>query len=437
MERDTDPLRVGESVTLTVRRAVTWAAMFCCAIQLVSATFFVRHFGTPNASMQIAKYLIETGKYQGGFWEIVKGPNAQRDGEPKAFQLPGQALFVAFLLRFVPQPLHRYAHVPITTLFVASVACVAALAGGPLVGLLAGVIASLEPFIVLHGPVWEDTIFSAALVWTIIALLYARIRRDGASATPRHTWTFAVIALLSGCAALLRTESQVILVLVALGALVLPSLRAVRREAAAALLGIAIALGAWGLRNQRAVGEFTVTTSHDGIVLFLSTNQHARQAVAYGQIDRFINATTIGAEYDAVANMSEMDANRYFRRQATAYMMAHPFDVMKTAGLKIAVTLAGIRPELRWLSKRNLPALAVNGSMLLLTACWISLALARRIRVDAALVWLLGIVACAALAVLAIGPIGWRYRITIDGVLWLASAWALVHFSRSLRPAQS
>lgn len=405
----------------STRRAVLVTAVFCLVLQCVSATWVVRNFGTPNASMKIAKNLLETGRYEGGFWAVLKGSHgASEPQQPKLFQLPGQALYVAFLLRYVPPPLQRYAHVPITVLLVASVSCVAALAAGPMVGTATGILASVQPFILTHGPVWEDTFAAAALVWTVIGFVYAAVK--GAAGHP-----FLVLAL-SGCASLLRSESQVILVLLGAAALLLPSMRMARAQGVAILAGVLIALVAWGTRNKLAVGEFTVTTTHDGVVLLLSNGPYTKQAVRYGQIDRYINAETMGAHFDAVAGMSELDTNRYYQREALKYMVANPWDVMTTAMLKVGVTLAGIRPEEGLWGVRNLPALAANGALLFLSVWWLYLVAVRsRIRVDPQLLWMFGIVGIVVLVVLAFGPIGWRYRITLDGVLWITSAWTLVY----------
>lgn len=88
---------------------------------------------------------------------------------------------------------------------------------------------------------------------------------------------------------------------------------------------------------------------------------------------------------------------------------------------KAFFTLAGLRPELPLTSTRNLAGIASNIITFLLAAIGIGALLrdrphARRIR--PLLLMLLPLALTGVLAIL-IGPIGMRYRIAIDGVVWI------------------
>jgi hypothetical protein len=66
--------------------------------------------------------------------------------------LPGYVWYAAAAWRAFPRA-HRYVQVPVVILLTIAVAATAAALGGPMLGLLSGVIAALDPFMVVHGPV--------------------------------------------------------------------------------------------------------------------------------------------------------------------------------------------------------------------------------------------------------------------------------------------
>ena len=111
----------------------------CAAVQLVSATWVVSDFTTPNVSREIAEHLVATGEYA--------------VGGARAYHLPGEPLLIAAGLH-LPSALRRYLHLPVVLLFVGSVTATAFAVCGPRVAAIAGGLATVDPFVVAHGPVW-------------------------------------------------------------------------------------------------------------------------------------------------------------------------------------------------------------------------------------------------------------------------------------------
>jgi nitroreductase len=120
-------------------------------------------------------------------------------------------------------------------------------------------------------------------------------------------------------------------------------------------------------------------------------------------------------------DMSEPEANRYFVRQAVRYIAAHPVQELLLMARKALFTLTAIRPELPLMSSRNLVGVASNVITFLLAVLGIGALWRepeRMRRISPYLLILLPLFVTGLLAIL-IGPIGMRYRIAIDGVLWM------------------
>jgi hypothetical protein len=321
-------------------------------------------------------------------------------------------------------------------LFVNAVAAVGFWTGGRALGLAAGAIASLDPFVIAHGAVWDDSFLAAALEWTIFAGLVGTLAaaRTGetAQASARRMGLFALLGVLAGLAALTRSSSQVILGVVGLGLIARPAFRPLRAAGWAILLGIALALVAWGARNHRVLGEFQFGSSHDGITLFESNYATARPSLLRTGVVESYTLDDLGVHFGAVAPMREFDADRYFRRQAVAYATDHPLDVLATGVLKLALSLTGVHLGQPLTSMRNLVALAAN-AVLILAGVWGW----RRWRSDARerpamrlVVFLCVVAATLTCLGLLAGPAGIRYRVDATGFLYLGAAAAFISFAR-------
>ena len=412
------------------RRRFTAIAALCLALQLASATWLVKDFDTPNASTSVARSLAAGGRYAVAIGARLWGPSSPRAGESlRYFVLPGEPLYLAASFKALPEPLHRYIHLPVTALLIASVTAFAAVVGGARLGLATAIVASLEPFVIVHGPVWDDTFLAAALQWTALALLATAwyVRRPTRS--PLSTAATAGAAIAIGAATLVRGDVPLFVALLVLVAWRTPALRALRWPVLSCAVASAAALVAWGARNRAVVGSFALGSSHDGITLWESNGPYTSAALERGQVMMLSSDPDIMGELwlDTRA-MSEPEANRYYGKRALQYIAAHPAKELGLMARKALFTLTGLRPELPLASSRNLVGIASNLGTFLLAAFGIGALLrdrqeARRIR--PLLLMLLPVVLTAVLAVL-IGPIGMRYRIAADGVVWILAGMGVI-----------
>jgi lipopolysaccharide/colanic/teichoic acid biosynthesis glycosyltransferase len=391
------------------RRALGLVLGFCLLIQLTSATWPSRSFETPNESTAIARTLVQDGVFA--------------SGEARAYQLPGEPLYLAAGMRLMPSALWPYLHVPVAVAFVAAVAIIGFLAGGWPVGLAAGLAASIDPFVLVHGPVWDDTFLAAAFEWWIVvgvAVAFARAK---------VSWPLAGgLAAAAGFAAVTRLQSQVVLGLFGLAVVLLPGFRRARTAGVALLLGVAVALGAWGARNAAVLDEVFLGSSHDGKTLFESNCATTRQNLTEtGHVGGAIVACAPAVTVAAVA-LPELAENRAFARAAWGYIAAHPFDASATAAFKAAVSLTGVNPALAWFSPRNLAMAA--GSVVLLMLGLYGLWTVRALT-GGVLALFAGITASVTLLMLMAGPVGLRYRISLSGLLFVGAGVALTRLRAS------
>ena len=418
------------------RRHLALVAVLCAALQAASATWIVTRFETPNASTDYARTLAATGRYEANYGARLWGPAPERAGEPlRLYILPGEALYLAAALRALPPQLLRYVHVPVTTLLVVAVAAFAGVVGGPRLAVAAGLVAALQPFVLVHGPVWDDIFLGAALLWAVLACMAARTRAatpqpSPPPLSPPRLASLAAVAAAAGLASVTRAEVPPMLALVGLAVVTLPSLRAARPEAMSALLGATLALGAWGVRNYVAVGQLSLGASADGITLWEWNGPWTRAAAREGRITELsLDPRVMAPHWAKTRHMSEVEASRYFTRQALRFVATHPGTEVATVARKLLYTATGLRPWVPVRSPRNVVALAANALTFALAAAGAAAIVRdrerrRRLAPVAALV--APLVATEVL-VLLVGPIGLRYRIVLDGVLWTAAAVGVLH----------
>ena len=410
------------------------ALIAACAllIQIVSATLLVSEFETPNASTRLAENLVQHGHYAVSDWTVLRGSAAIGTGDVlRAYHLPGEPLYLAAGFLTAPENARRYLHVPVTVLLVTMIATVAFLIGGRRLAVTTGVLANIDPFVVFHGPVWDDTFLAAALEWTIFSLLAARLAHSRTAPNPskRHRWMRLMVVLgCAGLAAITRMQAQALLGAVALAILGVPALKPIRAFGWAILVGITVFVGAWGLRNAAELGRFHIGTSHDGITLFRANYATARPTIfRTGRAEGFEPAD-LAPQYAAAATLGELDADRYFKQQAWAYVRAHPADVALTAALKGVVSVTGLNFARSFWSLRNVVAVGTNVALLVLAA--VGMAKWRRQglgtnELGGFVGILCGVTAAVTLLMLSLGPVGLRYRIDLAGFMYLAAGVAL------------
>jgi hypothetical protein len=388
-------------VLRSVRWAISAVAAVCVVSQLLSATFLVERFETPNGSTELAQNLARTGRY-----EIdVQGVSPWR-----AFHLPGETLYLALGFSRFPPSLHRYLHVPIVVAFVIALALVAGRIGGPRLALATGLVAALDPFVIGHGPVWDDTFLAGAAEWSVLALLVYQ---------PRGVLAFVSVTILAGYAAITRTESQWAMAALGLCLIAIPALRKLRRLGVSVILGVVTAVSLWGIRNALVLGVFFVGSSHDGQTLHQSNYSLAREAIVQTGV-----AQSYAPIRTPVGVTSELDSDRYYRREAWSYLTSRPVDAAKTSALKVIVSLTGHDfSEGPW-SARNLSLVGVNVAIFVLAVPGgIRLKNALRSQgLEPLAIAVFVLLSCGTLIMLLLGPVGLRYRITLAGLLYVCAA---------------
>jgi len=388
--------RVGRALPL---RVLAFVAVACGVIQIGSAACVVRDFETPNASAAIGRSLA-----------LGHGYRYPANGA-LAYHLPGEPLYLAAAFRVLPERAWRYIHVPVTLLLVTSIAAAGLAVGGPPLAMAAGLVASVDPFVVAHGPVWDDLFLGVALDWTIFALLLR-----AATMPPRRSAAAVVwLAVFScaGAAALTRLESLLVLGGVAASVSIAPRLRPFRRLAFAMVAGMTLALGAWGARNAGAVGHFLVGSTHDGKTLEESTGPLTRRVI-------LTDGRAGGSSDTIVAGTDEVERDRQFARDAWRYVSTHPIEFVETAALKVAVSAIGLDLGQPARSARNVAALVSSMVLLVIGVYGLrSLGHSGAVPGRDLLAAIVGATALATLSTLMLGPVGMRYRLGLSACLYL------------------
>lgn len=407
--------------TLAGRHPLRATVIFCALLQLLCATYWVPGFESPNTSAITARRLAADGQYvmfNQRFW----GPNAPPDSL-RRYELPGGPLFLAAGFRLLPEPLWRFIYVPVTVSMVVSVACFAGWLGGNSLALLTGLVASLQPFLLRHGAVWDDSFLASGLVWFCLALLARRFT----GAAPPSRMLRSALLLAAGWAGVTRAESQAILLLVVLLIFLLPAWRRLRVEASAIGVGLLLALSAWGLRNLAVTGEFALGSSHDGISFWEAVGPHARQSLRLGTVEVLsYDPRLMQQHWERTATMSEGEVSRYFTRLGFSYIASHPLDFLKTALFKLVVSLLGLALDQPLGAPRNVVAIAGAVTLYALAVRgWPRLRTLLALPPGAFARPVIAVIALLILVILLLGPTGIRYHLTFDGVLWIAAAAAL------------
>jgi hypothetical protein len=269
--------------------------------------------------------------------------------------------------------------------------------------LIAGFVAALDPVTLLHASNRDDAVLGSALVWAVFAIIALRWRG----------WGYVPLFIAAGAAAITRMEAVLLI-------LPLLALNPIRRAASIAVAGVVMALGVWGARNQLVLGHFVIGSTHDGITLWESNGPFARRSLSLGQVDIVsMNKTIMAPIFAETQDLDEVGADAYFKRQALRYMASHPLDVMRTSAEKVAVSIASIHPDLPLTAPRNLAAMFDNALLLILAGIGLA-RLARFARSPMAIV--LAGMCLVTITLLAIGPAGMRYWLTLRGALWILAA---------------
>ena len=251
-----------------------------------------------------------------------------------------------------------------------------------------------------------------------------------------HKWLgwYALLFIAAGLAAVTRLQSLLTLAAFATLCILLPSLKPLRIAMCVMLLGMATATAGWTLRNHAVSGHWLAGTTHDGVTLWEANSPQAWRALREtGQAQESYGAYET-EKLAVLQNMGEWEADRYFTQRALDHVGSHPWQALGLSLTKIGLTLSGIEPQLPLASLRNIVALLFNALALLVCAQAARSADTKGWS-PATQCFAAFVLAAAGSAVLMamIGPIGWRYRIDLEGVLAILAA--LVLMKRLTSPA--
>jgi hypothetical protein len=129
--------------------------------------------------------------------------------------------------------------------------------------------------------------------------------------------------------------------------------------------------------------------------------------------------------------MTEAEANRYFGRRALQYIVESPSEFSRLAARKAFYTFTSIRPEQQLASPRNLVGLGANVLLFVVGTFGLTGWLRdrqQRSRSKPYAMLLIPLV-LTTLLVVAIGPIGMRYRIALDGILWICAGMGVLRLA--------
>lgn len=400
------------------------AGLMCAAIQIVSASASSRSLESPNLSTSIAERLAASSVYGTTAWAVLRGPHAPAPAEMlRAYQLPGEALYLAAGFRWLPAWSWRWLQVPIVVLLVLCVGAAAFRVGGRRMALAAMALVALDPFIVIHGPVWDDTVLGVALEWAVVAALVSALHDR--SRAGRSVLVAGLAAIAAGVAGVTRATSFFGLLGVTMTVLLWPRLRAARLPAGAALTGLAVGKLAWGLRNLMVLGVFFTGATDTGIAIWRANAATARESLWTTGVTEGISLEEIAPMYARASALDEIAADRMYRRATLARLMSAPIDCAHTALLKMGASLSGVDLSRPLAGVPNLPSAMFNVGMILLGLLgW------RRLSPVAspAIAGLRVSAAClvvVTIAMLAVGTVGLRYRLDV-GVAAALGASALV-----------
>lgn len=409
--------------------------LLCALAQIGAALWLVDSFDTPNDATDIAKNLVATGEYLDyAGWRLYGSVQPQSDMPLQMHQLPGEALYLAAGFSWLPASLWRFLHLPVMLLLVGSIMwCTRHFFGKP-AAVIAGLLATAHPFLLLHGPVWDDTFVTAALDWLIVAvLLYllGKHQRDS-----RYWGCCALLFVAAGFSVITRMQPLMVLGALVVAGLLWPPLKILRLPLCVMALGMATTLGSWAVRNHMISGQWIFGSTHDGVALWSSVYPHASAAIESGQLD-YLNDDYMQQYWTAAAGMTEWEADNYFKQLAVDHILANPLATIRLGLVKLGLTFSGMNPGLALLTPRNVVALLTN----LLAATAVVFALLaidyRQWSNEKRLFVLFGFCSVGSSVLLCfIGPVGWRYRLELEGFVLMAAALSICRllWRRQSRP---
>jgi len=258
------------------------------------------------------------------------------------------AVFVAGLARSVAQ---------------ASSLCAHRQDAGAAIGLIAGIMVAIDPYLIYFSSLLlTETLFIAllpALWWSLVPLMCgygtASHRGDGKPARPSW-WRWLVTAVLA-CLCVYTRESSLAFILAGLGCVLIVwhrRLAGVRAGVVGVALVLAVLIGSlvpWSLRNHRLTWHLCWLTHRGGISLYDGVGPQATGASDLG------NIKNMEAVRSYVESGDEAGWNQYFLDRSFEAVAEDPIRIAGLALIKLKRTWnvvpnlqAGRHPLIQWVS---------------------------------------------------------------------------------------
>jgi len=269
----------------------------------------------------------------------------------------------------------RLVQVALGVLTVAAVYALGRRMYGERVGLIAAAIAAVYPSLIVTGVLLlTETIFTLLVV--LLVLAFARLVKAPTA------WAATLVGLCLGFGALARSVLWPFVVIVVALILVTLDLPWRRRAALAlaAVLGYAVVVGPWAVRNTRLQHTTTIVDSMGGLNLMMGNYEHTPEDRMWAAVELTGDrnwVSTLPLHDDDGSDWTEGKKEKWAQRQALAYMKAHPGTTARRSAIKFA-DFWGLEREFIAGMDRGLfpvshgPAIAMS---LAITLAWTAVAL--------------------------------------------------------------
>lgn len=198
---------------------------------------------------------------------------------------------------------------------------------GSRVGLAAGLLVAVDPFLVFFSSLLlTETMFVAVLLalWWCMARLGSA--KDRGRAFAWGAWV--VVGVLGGLCVYIRESSAGLVACVLIGGVAMCRCRLAAAGALLAAVLIVVALAPWALRNEHVTGQRTWLTHRGGISLYDGVGPQA---------DGSSNLQNV-QQMEAMRGLNEVEWDRYFREASWRAMREDPGRIVRLAGVKLART---------------------------------------------------------------------------------------------------
>ena len=213
---------------------------------------------------------------------------------------------------------------------------------------VAAIGAALNPYAVVHGPSFQETVFFNALIAVAVLLLICSVNRDDPRFGLGGGFALALATLISVRLVLFVPLAVAWAVVARRG-----PLRIRLRHAALVAIPLAALLGGWMIRNALVVGA-PVLTTEAGLSLWVANHPETMAHLPDRSIDlvtRIAWQKLTDHERAAIEELSDSPVaqDRYFKELALDYVRDHPAEFIRSAAAKAATSVGGwLSPAREW-----------------------------------------------------------------------------------------